>query len=459
MSDTKALKEKAALLSIAASALLTLGKLVAGLLSGSLALLSEAGHGLLDTGATILTYFAIKAADQPADDEHHFGHAKIEAVAALAETGLLFVLAIGVLVEAARRLAGIEIHTVDANWLAFAVLIVSIIVDFIRWRSLTKIAHDTKSDALAADALHFSSDLVGSALVLIGLIAVQFGFIQGDAFASIGVAAFIAIAGYRLGRRTIDTLVDTAPVGISDRIKAIVENITGVVGIDFIRLRPAGPQIIGEVGIFVPRTMALEDVALVKDEVTNAILSELPEVLATITANPRALDDESVLERVLLVAARRRLPVHHVTVQEIDGIKSVSLDVELDGRMEHVAAHDIASSLEHAIADEIGDNIEVETHIEPLEVQELSGRDVCDIWGDGITRSLIQNANIGGTIVDVHNVRVREASGGLVVNYHCRVNGHLTVDQVHEAVDLIDHKVRLDFPKITRVVGHAEPIR
>ena len=141
MSDAHALKERAALASIAASALLTLGKLIAGLLSGSLALLSEAGHGLLDTGATILTYFAVRVSGKPADDEHHYGHGKVEAVAALAETGLLIVLAFFVVVEAGRRLFGHAAEPVDSSWPVFGVLLspsLLILYAGALWRKLRK---------------------------------------------------------------------------------------------------------------------------------------------------------------------------------------------------------------------------------------------------------------------------------------------------------------------------------
>mgnify|MGYP006266882887 CR=1 FL=1 len=459
MSDAHDLKEKAALASIAASALLTVGKLVAGLLSGSLALLSEAGHGLLDTGATILTYFAVRVSGKPADDEHHYGHGKVEAVAALAETGLLIVLAFFVVVEAARRLFGHSAEPVDASWPVFGVLIVSIVVDFVRWRSLKRIAEDTKSDALAADALHFSSDLVASACVLAGLIAVEFGFMQGDALAAIGVSGFIAIAGYKLGRRTIDTLLDAAPKGMTALVRESVEAVNGVVNVDSVRLRPAGAQVFGEVGIMVPRTMPLERVAQVKQDVADAITRVAPDANVTVTANPIALDDESVLELVLLIAARRRLAVHHVTVQEISGVKSISLDLELDGRMSLGRAHDIASSLEDAVKAELGPDVEVETHVEPLEVAELAGRDVTQEGGSAIAAVLAQAAASEGIISDVHNVRVRETASGLVINYHCRASQDLSVDEVHTAVDHLDRRLRQSIPNVARVVGHAEPLR
>ena len=336
-------KERAALASIAASALLALGKLVAGLLSGSLALLSAAGDGLLDTGITTLTYFAIRWADKPADEEHHYGHGKVEAVAALAETGLLLVLAVGVLIEATRRLAGHPAEPVEASWPVFAVLIVAIVVDAVRILSLGRIAKATRSDALAADALHFSSDLLASIVVLLGLVAARYGYQQGDSVAALAVALFIAVAGFRLGQRTIDTLVDAAPEGLSARVREVTKEVPGVVGIEVLRLRLAGAQVHGELSIAVPRTMPLELVTRVREAVAAALATAVPELVVTVTANPRAVDTETVLERVLFAAAQQRVPIHHVTVQQIDGAKSVSFDVELDGRMSLGAAHEIAS--------------------------------------------------------------------------------------------------------------------
>src|SRR5262249_34333574 len=156
------------------------------------------------------------------------------------------------------------------------------------------------------------------------------------------------------------------------------------------------------------------------------------------------LDRETVLERVLLVAAMRRLPVHHVTVQEIGDRRSVSLDVELDGRMRLGDAHDIASSLERAIAAELDPTIEVDTHIEPL-ATELAGADAGAERRAEVTAALARRAAEGDTIRDIHNVRVRETAAGFVVNYHCRVDPSLTVNEVHEAVDVLDHLIRADF--------------
>ena len=456
ISEASQQKRQAALASIFASAALTLGKLVAGLMSGSLALLSEAVHSLLDTGATIVTYFAVRVADRPADDRHHYGHGKVEAIAALAETAMLMALAAAVVVKAVERLFGAPAE-VEAGWLAFGVLIVSIVVDFVRYRALARIARETRSDALAADALHFSSDLVASCLVLLGLIAARFGFEKGDALAAIGVAVFIAVAGWKLGRRTIDTLTDAAPQGEANRLRALVEATPGVLGVDSLRLRHAGAEIVGDLVVGVARTLPHERVARLTETLRQSLAREAPDVSLTIATAPRALDDETVIERVMLAAQRRHLPVHHVTVQQVDGRFVVGLDLEVDGAMRHVAAHDVASELEAAIRAEIGEETEVDTHIEPLEPRELAGHDAEPETIAAIAAALEQAAAAGGVLFSVHNVRARRTGVGLVVSYHCRAGEGLTVAQVHEAVDRLDHRLRAVFPEVVRVVGHAEP--
>ena len=348
------LKQRAAAASIGASTILAVVKLAAGFASGSLALLSEGAHNTLDIGASALTLFAVREADKPADADHPFGHAKFEAVAALAETGILAALAIVVAVQAIGRIRGGD-AAVDVNAFAIGAILFSIAVDILRWRALTHVARVTSSQALAADALHYSSDLISSVLVLAGLAATRAGYPHADALAAIGVAGFIAVAGFRLGRATIDALVDRAPAGLTEAVRSLVIAADGVAGIEAIRLRPTGPRIVGDVIVSVSRTLPLERVAAIKAGLQARIARRWPEAELTITANPLKLDDETILERVLVIAARRGLPVHHVTIQEIEGRKSVALDLEVDRAMSLGDAHALASELEDAIAEEIGE--------------------------------------------------------------------------------------------------------
>ena len=445
----------AAKASIAASALLTCAKLAAGLWSGSLSLLSEAGHAAVDTGATILTYFAVREADKPADAEHHYGHGKIEALAALMETGLLFGLALFVVEEAARRLG--EPAPVDADWPVFAVLGVSILVDLVRSRQLSRIAEAEGSDALAADALHFASDLIASALVAVGLAATRFGFVHGDALAAFGVALFIALAGFRLGRRTIETLLDAAPRELVPQFEKVIGGVPGVIALESLRLRTVGHNVIGEASIAVSRSLRVEQAARIKDAVVAAVEAHSPRARITVTTEPRAIDDETVIERILLVAARRHLPVHHIIAQQIEERLSICLDLELDAAMPLRRAHEVATQFENAIRDEFGADIEIDTHLEPLAPHILIGREADPVMRNAIADALTGYAAVQGDVHDVHDVRVRGTADGLVVNYHCRVDDLLTVEAAHEAVDAIERRLREEFPTILRVAGHSEP--
>ena len=450
-----ALKERVALSSTAASAGITIAKLVAGLLSGSLALLSEAAHALVDTAATIMTYLAIRTANKPADEEHRYGHGKFESMAALAETIILFVLATVVVTQAWERLktGGGEF---EPTVLAFGVLIVSIIVDITRVYTLRRVARETGSQALAADAIHFASDMVGSVLVLLGLGAAALGFKYGDALAALGVAGFIAIAGWRLGRQTIDTLLDKAPAGVGDEIRAIVSKVPGVVEIETLRLRPGGTHLFGDVSVVVSRTLPLDQVAQVKSHILAGVQTAVPNIAFSVDVIPRALDDETVLERVLLTAAQQRIPIHGVMVQNLESGLSVSLHIEVDGRMS-LSAHARASKLESAIRAELGPEVEVETHIEPLMVKHLEGQDASEGIRATISAALMAAARDIDGIDGIHDVRVRETPAGLVVIYHCHFTSDQSVAAVHNAVDEVERRMRIARPDMVRIIGHAEP--
>src|SRR3984957_1144113 len=452
-------KEKAALASIAASAGLTVAKAIVGVTSGSLAILSEAAHSLIDLGATVMTYFAVRVSGKPADAEHHYGHGKIESVAALAETALLFVLAAGVAYEAGSRLLGGQAHLVEATPYAFAIIAVSILVDFFRARTLERVAEKTSSEALEADALHFSSDMWSSIAVLIGLGGVALGYAWADSAAALIVAVFICIAGWRLGRRTIDTLTDTAPAGVSEKVAAIARRVPGIVDVERVRARPAGAALFVDLAVGVNRTLPLERVTAIKDRLPRAVRTGVPAAEATIPTEPHALDDETVRERVMLIARNSGLAVHHVAVQAIGDRLSVSADLEVEGTLPLSAAHETASRLEEAIREELGPDVEVETHIEPLPAVMLAGRDADAGRVTEIREALASLATGSAALGEVHDVRVRETTDGEIVNFHCHVDPALSVRTVHDLVDGIKRGLRRRFPTIARVIGHAEPRR
>src|SRR5262249_37080871 len=188
-------------------------------------------------------------------------------------------------------------------------------------------------------------------------------------------ALLICVAAWQLGRRTIDSLTDTAPAGITARVKTAVAAVKGVVAVERVRVRKVGPTTFVELEVATSRTLPLDRVAGIKDEIIAGLRAELGESEIAVTVVPRALDNETVLERVMVIARNLALPVHHVTVHAIGTRLAVSLDLEVDGSMPLGAAHEVATRLETAVQEELGPEVEVETHIEPLQTEDMTGHD------------------------------------------------------------------------------------
>ncbi len=451
-------KERVALVSIFISGGLAASKAIIGLLTGSLGLISEAANNIVDLAATILTFFAVKIGGKPADEDHTYGHSKVESVAAFVQAALLLVVAGAIATEAVRRLwSG---HTsVEHSWWAIGILVASVGLDLWRMLTLRRVARETRSQALEADAMHFASDMVGSAMVLVGLIIVWLGWKQADTYAALAVSVFLAVIGWRVGRSTLDTLLDAAPKGLVEKLTAVAAAVPGVVSVDRLRMRDAGTQHFIDVLVTVSRSLPLDQVVLIKQEVEQRIEELAPGCEATITADPAQLDDETVMERVLLVARNLALAVHHVTVQEVEGRLVLALDLEVDGAASLEEAHAVATRLENALRGEFGPATEVDTHIEPLALHPMKGEEGSAGLRGEVGAVLAEAALRDGAIVNVHNVRVRVCPEGLVVHFHARVDPAMTVDQAHGRVHGLESALRAARPEIVRVISHVEPRR
>ena len=448
-------KTSVAAISILASGSMALAKLVVGIAIGSLALISEALHSSIDLVATIITWAVVRVSDQPADAEHHYGHGKFESLSALGVTALLYLLAGGILVEAYGRLTeGTPPPTISA--VPFVVLFVDIAVNFWRARAMHRAARETHSQALAADALHFASDVLGSFAVIAGLVLAGLGFWWGDAAAAIAVAVMIGILGLKMTRATVETLLDRAPEGVTEKAEAAIRALPGVVDVERTRVRMVGATYFIDTIAKVPRTYPIDRVEEIKRKAEQAVRDALGDADLTFTAVPVARDNETIRERIMVISRNSGLAVHHVTVHDLGEKLIVSLDLEVDGEMALVEAHDIAHNLERSIREEFGEDVEVDTHIEPLEPELPHGTDAPAERVAAITAALTEFA-ASGAIHDIPNVRVRNTEGGEVVNFHCRAAPSMSVNKVHQGVDEIERALRRAFPTIKRVISHAEP--
>jgi cation diffusion facilitator family transporter len=448
-------KARVAAISIFASAGMAVAKFVVGVAIGSLALISEALHSSVDLVATVITWMVVKVSDLPADEEHHYGHGKIESLSALGVIAMLYVLAGGILVEAYSRLReGAAPPALSA--IPFLVLLLDIAVNLWRAYALHRTARDTKSQALAADAMHFASDVLGSVAVIIGLALSGLGYAWGDAGAAIGVAVVISALGLRLARSTVETLLDRAPTGVSEKAAAAIGAVPGVVNVERLRVRMVGPTHFIDAIVQVPRTYPIDRVEEIKRKAQDAVTKALGDADLTFTPVPVARDNESIRERIMVIARNSGLAVHHVTVHDLGGKLTVSIDLEVDGEMTLTAAHDIAHEFEHNIRDQFGEDVEVDSHIEPLEPELPLGTDAAPGRVD-LIKSALSGFAADGPIHDIHNVRVRDTDAGEIVNFHCRAAPSMSVIKVHENVDEIERALRRAFPTVKRVISHAEP--
>ena len=285
-------KNKAALSSVIAAIGLTTFKIVIGVLTGSLGILAEAAHSALDLVAALMTLFAVKIADKPADYEHPYGHGKVENLSALFETLLLLITCAWIIYEAVKRLMNPSAVVVEVTYWSFIVMTVSIIIDISRSRVLMKTAKKYNSQALEADALHFSTDVWSSSVVILGLIALlvsrlvsKLQFLEhADAIAALVVAAIVIWVSIRLGFSTIKALIDSAPKGSRDKIVRITEAVPGVKNVHNVRIRTSGAHLFIDIHIMVDGEKSLKDVHCITDKIEQDLKMELPE--ADITVHP-----------------------------------------------------------------------------------------------------------------------------------------------------------------------------
>jgi len=283
-------KKSVALGSVIAAVFITGFKLVIGILTGSLGILSEALHSGLDMVAAVITYFSVKVSDKPADKEHNYGHGKIENLSALIETILLLVTCVWIIYEAVHRLTSGKTEIEVSVW-SYVVVICSIIIDFTRSRALMRIAKKYNSQALEADALHFSTDIWSSTVVLFGLLAYQFlGWYAADSIAALFVAIIVLYVSYQLGRKAIDVLLDKAPVNTKKIVHEILDSYPEIKKYHGLKARTAGADTFIKFNVHFDPDLSLRQVHEVCDKIEAEIQSRVERSEVYIHAEP---DDTS----------------------------------------------------------------------------------------------------------------------------------------------------------------------
>jgi cation diffusion facilitator family transporter len=459
-------KKRAALLSVGSALLLLSLKTFLVVRTGSLGVLSEALHSGLDLIAAIITFLSVRVADQPADERHPYGHGKFENFSAFVETGLLALTALYIIYEAFDRLFFRSVH-IQPSVLAILILLAALAIDVTRARALVHVARKYSSEALEADALHFSTDVWSTLVVIAGIGLVWAGetwnlpgLIYADALAALAVAAVILWVGSQLGRRTLDALLDAAPQGLQQEIARAVARMDGVLDVDRVRVRRAGNRHFVDATVSVARTASLEQVHMLTDAIEKRIGEIVPSDVM-VHAEPRAPQGEHLFEAIRAAAQRLGLAIHDVHALQQDGQLFIELHLEVDENLSLSEAHRQASELEDKIRELRDGPIEVNIHIEPLgrhiatpdtglgEMKQLA-KSIEDFL-NGLTAEFDE-------LVNCHDVRVRQVEHHLLVSCHCTMKSALPITQVHDVTAALEDRVKERFQQVYRVTIHPEPV-
>jgi cation diffusion facilitator family transporter len=464
--DSHAEREKrsAALTSVLAAVLLTLFKLVVGLLTGSLGILSEAAHSGLDLVAALVTFFAVRLSDRPPDDQHLYGHGKIENLSALVETLLLLITCVWIIYEAIQRLFFKSV-AIEASMWAFAVMGVSIVVDISRSRILYAAARKHKSQALEADALHFSTDVWSSSVVILGLGLVWLGerlgpewawLAKADSVAALGVAMIVVYVSLQLGRRTVSVLLDSAPPGLVEQVAAEAARVEGVQMVGPVRVRQAGASTFCDLTVAVDRSASLEEAHQIATEVEARVSDLVHHGDVVVHVDPVRHSGESLPQAVSAIAARQGLRAHNIHAHEVRGQYYVDLHAEVPSELTLAQAHERISALEAAVRSELPYVVDANTHIEPRAVPvgpaEIGG----EVESDLKARILAVVDRVPG-LHGCHGIHVRPGRDGYDVVLHCLADPDMSITEAHHLADLAEQRLRAEMADVGQVLVHLEP--
>jgi cation diffusion facilitator family transporter len=456
LADAQA-RRRTATLSVVAAVFLVAVKLVTGLATGSLAFIAEAAHSGTDLVAALLTLFAVQVAVRPPDRDHQYGHGKAEHLAALGESAFLMLVSLVIGYASARRLIDGGGHDVDVTWWAFMVLAVVIAVDASRTTVSYRASKRYKSPALAANALHFASDLAGSVAVVIGLVLVSVGKHWGDSVAALFVAVLVVLAALRLAKQSVDVLMDRTAADADERIREALSQLDEQVEVRRVRVRHAAGRHFVDIVIGVPLDTGVSQAHAVADSIEDLVERALGGADVVVHVEP-ADAEGTVRERA--TAAASAIPevreVHNVRVMRLPEGYELSLHVKLPRELSLDEAHNAVERLEQRVREEVPELEYVHTHIEPLAPTDWASAPDTD--ETAVEREAIDSAVRRVTGSSPLAVSFRDGELGRVALVTVSLPGDQPLPSAHRHAGRIEEAVRERCPELADVIVHTEPM-
>jgi cation diffusion facilitator family transporter len=444
-----------ALVSVFIGVAIVLAKLVVGLLTGSLGILSEVAHSVMDLIASVSALLAVSTARKPADSEHPYGHGRAENLAAFGEGVLLMITAAAIAFEALRRLTtGGE--AVNPAGYAFVLLIATLLIESARAVVLRRVAGIADSEALRADATDRLADVFAIVAVLIGLVGVRMGFVWADSMAALLVAGIIARTAAMVAWRSGDILMDRAPAGAEKQLRAAIQAVPGVREVRSVRVRKSGPTLLGDASIATARMLSLEAAGALVDEVKRVAKATLPSLELTVVVEGQTRPSDLV-ERVHAAAARNGgvRDLHNVTVErESDGSLHLTMHAKLPGDMTLATASLASAELERTLRHELPDATRIDIHLEPMEPHVVRGEDV--------TSRRAQLAARMREVVNAHpevrrcvDVELSDRHHRIYAHVVAELDGEVSLEHAHRVESELEGQIRRALPEVHEVVARA----
>jgi len=455
------LKIKVARQSLYAAVVITLIKLLASYFSGSLGILSEVLNSGIDIMVCAITIISIKYSSRPPDEDHNYGHEKAENFSALFQVLILFFIASFIIYKAMMRLF-VETDTeIKVNIWIFIALIIAIAIDIQRARTLKKIGDETSSNALLADALHFSTDILGSVVVIIGLLLTYFNISKiADTVAALIVSAIIIYLGYKMLRKSIDDLMDRVPAGLYDKIRYETLLMKGVEQIKSIRIRNSGSRIFVDMIILVSRIHPFSRVHDIMDSVEKKINEIIPDADIVIHSEPVITKDESINDKIRMIVSDFGFKCHDIFSHRIENEIYSELHIEIDTTNDLIKAHDVVTEIENRIKSELPEIRHLKIHLDEPSEKIFDTTDITENSED-IIKEVESLLNENSEVTSGSDIQVVSTNGKLRISMNCGFNFSHSLDEVHEIVTLLESKIYLKlkerYPKLSNVIIHAEP--
>ncbi|MDP4092315.1 MAG: cation diffusion facilitator family transporter [Bacillota bacterium] len=464
-------KQKVAFSSVIAAVFLTLVKIIVGVTTGSLGILSEAAHSALDLGAAVVTFFAVRISDKPADMEHNYGHGKVESFSALIETLLLLVTCAWIIDEAVKRLFLGELVSLKVSetlW-GIGIMILSIAINITRAKVLRKAAKKYGSQALEADALHFDTDVWSSYVVIAGLLFVGIGdyfkipFMKyGDPIAALGVSALVITVSIKLGKRTIDALLDTAPKGMVSTILHEVNGVKGVLDVENARVRPSGANYFIDISVGIARNESHRVVHSIVDEIRNRLQKSIPNsdiVISTFPVDVSGMEDREVYHTVKKIVDKFPVctNIHNIHVYEVSGKKFIAIHIEVKECMSLNESHGLSHTIGNLIQEAMDDVQDVSVNFEYVEQQNIHAEDITGQSGH-IIDNIYELIKQVPEKPNCHDIKIYSRENKLTIFLHCELEENYSIEKTEQISKGISNMIREGISDVEAVHIHVEPV-